>query len=185
MSNQTGRWPGLRAYLTQQQPRTEEELKAAVEGLGRWDKRAWVAAALGAFKCALAYPYNIRPEMQQAIAAAHQWLECPCEHHALLAEEARHRPTGLWTNCNDRLHVSRLAAAALADLAAPGGSLDKALRVAMVLAHPLAFDIEEVWRNIVLGIEEHLGIDFYSDSETRAVIEDYEQFLQNLRSIRS
>ena len=39
MSESTPDWPGLRAYLNQHQPRTEEELTGAVEGLGRWDKR--------------------------------------------------------------------------------------------------------------------------------------------------
>jgi hypothetical protein len=28
------------------------------------------------------------------------------------------------------------------------------VQVVIVLAHPLAFDIEDVWQNLVLGIEE-------------------------------
>ena len=141
----------LRAYLEQQTPQTPEDLESAVQGLADWDKPVWVAAAIGAVAAAFSEERPIDPRVMRAIDVAEQWVRCPCDAHAVRAEAAQFDPKPLWGNCNDRWHITKLAANRVARAASGYGRIDDAVGAARIMAHPLVFAAPElyVWQSIV------------------------------------
>lgn len=147
----------LAEYLGQPAPADGEQLALLVRGLADWPKPVWVAAAVGALEAHLLLRPITHPDLLSAQAAAAAWLACPCARHALLAQEAAVAPRGLWGNCNDLLHVGRIAAYHVALAAGPAGSVDNAIRAATAMAHPLVFEPAEVWAAILAKLRGLIG----------------------------
>ncbi|HEY1015406.1 MAG TPA: hypothetical protein VGE07_22050 [Herpetosiphonaceae bacterium] len=154
----------LEEYLAQPAPVETEALRDLVRGLADWPKPAWVAAALGALDAHRLLRPITYPDVERHRAAAEDWLACPCPRHAQLAREALVKPQGLWGNCNDLLHVSRIAAYSAALAASPEGTPGHAVRAAVTMAHPLVFDPPEVWAAIQARLRLLIGAPPASDA---------------------
>lgn len=156
MHDELQHWNTLLDHLERDPPKTAEELQLKTQQLGAWHKPIWIAAGLGALQTHVMWRPITHPEITLATVLAEAWLACPCPQHSQAAADAQFTPRGLWTNCNDRLHVSRIAASKLVAAIGTAGALEQIVRAAVIMAHPLVFEPHEVWDSMAQRIRQHI-----------------------------
>jgi hypothetical protein len=138
-------------FLALPLPKSDNE---AIRGWARQleplGKPMWIRAARAALEMALSGPRRRHwpDEVLGAVRAVDDWIAAPGKEASARAASAAFEPKGLWMNCDDLGHCTRLASARLARAASSQGTIEDATTVIAAMCHPLAFDMNATLESV-------------------------------------